>query len=85
MIEASDIFIVTVGETSLYTLNITDPGDTVNVTIDGQFPYTLHQDDTIWTLNVILTSVVQFNFTVIASDSYNAKSVIAPQVLWICI
>ena len=80
MIEASDNFMVTVGETALYTINITDPGDTITVTIDGEFPYTLDQDGSIWTLNVTHSSLVEFSFNVIASDSFNATSVITPQV-----
>ena len=80
VIEASDTFMITVGETALYRLRITDPGDTITVTIDGEFPYTLDQDGSIWTLNVTLSSLVEFNFTVIATDSFNATSVITPQV-----
>ena len=73
---------ITVGETALYTLRITDPGDTISVTIDGEFsfPYTLDQNGSIWTLNVTLSSLVEFNFTVIATDSFNATSIITPQV-----
>ena len=71
---------ITVGETALYRLRITDPGDTITVTIDGEFPYTLDQDGSIWTLNVTLSYLVEFNFTVIATDSFNATSAIAPQV-----
>ena len=71
---------ITVGETALYRLRITDPGDTITVTIDGEFPYTLDQDGSIWTLNVTLSSLVEFNFTVIATDSSNATSAITPQV-----
>ena len=71
---------ITVGETALYRLRITDPGDTITVTIDGEFPYTLDQDGSIWTLNVTLSSLVEFNFTVIATDSFNATSAITPQV-----
>ena len=71
---------ITVGETALYRLRITDPGDTITVTIDGEFPYTLDQDGSIWTLNVTLSSLVKFNFTVIATDSSNATSAITPQV-----
>uniref|UniRef100_A0A1X7SZF0 Uncharacterized protein n=1 Tax=Amphimedon queenslandica TaxID=400682 RepID=A0A1X7SZF0_AMPQE len=51
VIEASDTFMITVGETALYTLRITDPGDTISVTIDGEFPHTLDEDGSIWTLN----------------------------------
>ena len=80
VIEANDTFMITVGETALYRLRITDPGDTITVTIDGEFPYTLDQDGSIWTLNVTLSSLVEFNFTVIATDSFNATSVITPQV-----
>uniref|UniRef100_A0A1X7TQV9 Mucin-like protein n=1 Tax=Amphimedon queenslandica TaxID=400682 RepID=A0A1X7TQV9_AMPQE len=80
VIEASDNFMLTVGETALYTINITDPGDTISVTIDGEFPYTLDQDGSLWTLNVIHSSLFEFSFTVIASDSFNATSVITPQV-----
>uniref|UniRef100_A0A1X7VD60 EGF-like domain-containing protein n=1 Tax=Amphimedon queenslandica TaxID=400682 RepID=A0A1X7VD60_AMPQE len=80
VIEASDTFMLTVGETALYTINITDPGDTISVTIDGEFPHTLDQDGSIWTLNVTHSSLVKFSFNVIASDSFNATSVITPQV-----
>ncbi|XP_019858254.1 PREDICTED: mucin-like protein [Amphimedon queenslandica] len=80
VIEASDTFMLTVGETALYTTNITDPGDTISVTFDGEFPYTLDQDGSIWTLNVTHFSLVEFSFTVIASDSFNATSVLTPQV-----
>ncbi|XP_019849594.1 PREDICTED: IgGFc-binding protein-like [Amphimedon queenslandica] len=80
VIEASDTFMITVGEKALYTLHITDPGDTISVTIDGEFPYTLDQNGSIWTLNVTLSSFVEFSFSVIASDSFNATSVITPQV-----
>uniref|UniRef100_A0A1X7T9H7 Ig-like domain-containing protein n=1 Tax=Amphimedon queenslandica TaxID=400682 RepID=A0A1X7T9H7_AMPQE len=83
VIEASENFVITVGETALYTLRITDPGDTISVTIefDGEFPYTLDQDGSIWTLNVTLTTLVEFNFTVIATDSFNETSKITPQVI----
>uniref|UniRef100_A0A1X7TQH6 Ig-like domain-containing protein n=1 Tax=Amphimedon queenslandica TaxID=400682 RepID=A0A1X7TQH6_AMPQE len=81
VIEASDTFMITVGETALYTLHITDPGDTISVTIDGEFPYTLDQNGSIWTLNVTLSSLVEFNFTVIATDSFNETSKITPQVI----
>ena len=80
VIEAKDTFMITVGETALYRLRITDPGDTITVTIDGEFPYTLDQDGSIWTLNVTLSSLVKFNFTVIATDSFSATSAITPQV-----
>ncbi|XP_019862585.1 PREDICTED: mucin-like protein, partial [Amphimedon queenslandica] len=76
---------ITVGETALYTLCITDPGDTISVTIEfnGEFPfpYTLDQNESIWTLNVTLSSLVEFNFTVIATDSFNETSIITPQVI----
>uniref|UniRef100_A0A1X7VD55 Ig-like domain-containing protein n=1 Tax=Amphimedon queenslandica TaxID=400682 RepID=A0A1X7VD55_AMPQE len=83
VIEASDTFMITVGETALYTLHITDPGDTISVTIefDGEFPYTLDQNGSIWTLNVTLSSLVEFNFTVIATDSFNATTAKTPQVI----
>ena len=71
---------IRVGETALYRLRITDPGDTITVTINGEFPYTLDQDGSIWTLNVTLSSLVEFNFTVIATDSFDATSAIAPHV-----
>ena len=73
---------ITVEETALYTLRITDPGDTISITIefDGELPYTLDQDGSIWTLNVTLFSLVEFNFTVIATDSFNETSAITPQV-----
>ena len=74
---------ITVGETALYTLRITDPGDTINVTIDGEFPYTLDQNGSIWTLNVTLITLVEFNFTVIATDSFNETSKITPQVSFV--
>ena len=77
---ASDTFEITVGETAIYTLNITDPGDTFNVTVDGEFSHTFVQDDSIWTLNVTHSSVMEFTFSVIATDSLNATSIIAPQV-----
>ena len=80
VIEASDTFMITVGETALYTLRITDPGDTISVTIDGEFPYTLYQNESIWTLNVTLSSLVEFNFTVVATDSFNATSAKTPRV-----
>ncbi|XP_019849627.1 PREDICTED: mucin-4-like [Amphimedon queenslandica] len=81
VIEANDTFMITVGETALYTLRITDPGDTISVTIDREFPYTLHQNGSIWTLNVTLSSLVEFNFTVIATDSFNATSTKIPQLI----
>ena len=81
VIEASDTFTVTVGVASLYTLNITDPGDTFNVTINGQFPLTLSQDGSIWTINVTLPSLIRnLTFSVIATDSLNAISAVTPQV-----
>ena len=80
VIEASDTFMIAVGETALYTLRITDPGDTISVTIDGEFPYTFDRNGSIWTLNVTLTTLVEFNFTVIATDSFNEISKITPQV-----
>ena len=74
---------ITVGETAFYTLRITDPGDTISVTIDGEFPYTLDQNGSIWTLNVTLITLVEFNFTVIATDSFNETSKITPQVSFV--
>ena len=80
VIEASDTFEITVGETATYTLNITDPGDTFTVTVDGEFTHTFDQDDSIWTLSVTLSSVMGFSFSVVATDSLNATSVVTPQV-----
>ena len=80
VIEASDTFEITVGETATYTLNITDPGDTFTVTVDGEFTHTFDQADSIWTLSVTLSSVMGFSFSVVATDSLNATSIVTPQV-----
>ena len=80
MIEAANTYTVTLNEQSVYTLNITDPGDTFNVSIVGELPtgYTFaNTSESIWTLTISLTG---FNFTVVATDSMNASSFTSPQV-----
>ena len=76
------IYVVNINQPSVYTLNITDPGDTFTVSINGQLPpgYTLVQSQSIWTLTIALTAITEFNFTVVATDSFNATSLIIPQV-----
>ena len=84
MIVADNTYTVTLNEQSVYTLNITDPGDTFNVSIVGEnLPtgYTFTNiSESIWTLTISLTSVTGFNFTVVATDSMNASSFTSPQV-----
>ena len=82
VIEASDTFEITVGETATYTLNITDPGDTFNVTVivKGMFTYTIERIGSIWILRVTINFFIKFSFSVVATDSLNATSVVTPQV-----
>ena len=83
VIVAANTYTVTLNEQSVYTLNITDPGDTFNVSIVGELPtgYTFaNTSESIWTLTISLTSVTGFNFTVVATDSMNASSFTSPQV-----
>ena len=70
-------------------MNITDPGDTFNVTIEGNLPagYTFENTESIYMLSIMIKSVIEdLTFTVMAKDSMGAVSAIQPQVnLKICI
>ena len=64
-------------------MNITDPGDTVNVTLDGNLPagYIFETTGTIYTLTITITSVIEdITFTVLVRDSMGAATSIQPQV-----
>lgn len=70
----------------MYVMNITDPGDTINVTVNGNLPagYTLNSTDSIYTLTFTITSIMEnLMFTVVASDPMGASSAIQPQVILI--
>ena len=64
-------------------MNITDPGDTFNVTVEGNLPagYTFENSESIYTLSIALSSIIEdLTITVIARDSLGATSAIQPQV-----
>ena len=64
-------------------MNITDPGDTFNVTVEGNLPagYTFETSESIYTLSIALSSIIEdLTITVIARDSLGATSAIQPQV-----
>ena len=67
-------------------MNITDPEDTINVTVNGNLPagYNLESMDSIYTLTFTITSIMEdLMFTVIATDPMGASSAIQPQVILI--
>ena len=64
-------------------MNITDPGDTFNVTVESNLPagYTFENSESIYTLSITLSSIIEdLTITVIARDSLGATSAIQPQV-----
>ena len=70
----------------MYVMNITDPGDTINVTVNGNLPagYTLNSTESIYTLTFTITSIMEdLMFTVVARDPMGASSAIQPQVILI--
>ena len=80
LIEANEQFIVTINNTSKFIMNITDPGDTFNVTVDGNLPdeYTFENSESIYTLSIVISTIIEdLTITVIARDSLGA---IQPQV-----
>lgn len=82
-IEAAEQFIVTINETSILIMNITDPGDTFNVTIEGNLPaeYTFENTGSMYMLSIMIKSVIEdLTITVMAKDSMGAVSAIQPQV-----
>ena len=82
-IEAAEQFIVTINETSILIMNITDPGDTFNVTIEGNLPaeYTFENTGSMYMLSIMIKSVIEdLTITVMAKDSMGAASAIKPQV-----
>ena len=65
-------------------MNIIDPGDTVNVTLEGNLPagYIFETTGTIYTLTITITSVIEdITFTILARDSMGAATSIQPQVI----
>ena len=65
-------------------MNITDPGDTFNVTIEGNLPtgYTFENTGSIYMLSIMIKSIIEdLNITIIAKDSIGASSAIQPQVI----
>ena len=65
-------------------MNITDPGDTFNVTIEGNLPaeYTFENTGSIYMLRIMIKSIMEdLNITIIAKDSIGASSAIQPQVI----
>ena len=64
-------------------MNITDPGDTFNVTIEGNLPagYTFENTGSIYILHIMITSVREdLSITVMVKDSTGTVSAIQPQV-----
>ena len=87
MIQGPDTFSITLNERATYVVNISDPGDTFNVTImadTGTMPegYTFIVGITSYEyiFTVTLTDLVMFTFSIVATDSIGASSNIAPQV-----
>ena len=83
LIEASEQFIVTINETSVFIVNITDPGDSLNVTVEGNLPaeYNFENTGSMYMLSIMIKSVIEdLTITVMAKDSMGAVSAIQPQV-----
>ena len=87
MIQGPDTFSITLNERTTYIVNVSDPGDTFNVTImadTGTLPegYTFTAGITSYEyiFTVTLTDLVMFTFSIVATDSIGASSNIAPQV-----
>ena len=85
-ITGSDTFQIDVNQNSIYVVNVTDPGDTFNVTVmdeSGTLPdFTLTKglQEAEYILNISLTVVNGFTFSIVATDSMGASSNIQPQV-----
>ena len=69
-------------------MNITDPGDTFNVTIEGNLPaeYTFENTGSTYMLSIMIKSIIKdLNITIMAKDSIGASSAIQPQVISILV
>ena len=87
MISASDSFQVDINKESIYFVNVTDPGDALNVSIinnSGILPEIKSMkgsQDGEYMFSIFLTEVTAFTFSVVATDSLGASSTTQPQVL----
>ena len=87
MIQGPEIFQITINETAMYVVNISDPGDTFNVmimadtgTLPEGYTFSKGQANGEYVFTVTLTEVVMFTFTISANDSDGVCSSIQPQV-----
>ena len=87
-LEGSDVFMVTVGQPSVYTFTVTDDSDVVVPVIEGGLPENanLTSEGNVYTLTWLLMSptsdLLNFNRTIriIATDTLNATSLLVPQL-----
>ena len=87
MIQGPEIFRITINEIATYVVNISDPGDTINVmimadtgTLPEGYTFSMGEADGEYIFTVSLTEVVIFIFSISANDSDGASSSIQPQV-----
>lgn len=83
VISGTDAFRVNVGEESVYVFNVTDEGDTFNVTFIGEFPVgsTLDRDSsTLYTFRWTLESPENATLEFSAVDSLGAGAMLSPRV-----
>lgn len=84
----NNIFLVTIGERSYYTFNVTDDHNNFTLTVEGGLPdnATLQVDGSsytlTWTLSLSLNQISSFNKTIaiIAKDELNATALLNPQI-----
>ena len=80
------MFYIDINKTSTYSVNVTDPGDTFNVTItsdSGMLPEIMilkGSQDGEYNFSILLNEVALFTFSVVASDTMGSTSSIQPQV-----
>lgn len=86
-ISGPDTFRINVNESSMYTFNVSDPGDTINITVNfagstitPDFQLVEEAEDGFYTLSVVIPVVEQVTVTITATDSRNASASVVPQV-----
>ena len=80
------MFYIDINRTSTYSINVTDPGDTFNVTVmsdTGMLPEIMilkGSQDGEYIFSILLNIVTPFTFSIVASDTMGSTSSIQPQV-----
>ena len=80
------MFYIDINKTSTYSVNVTDPGDSFNVTITsdtGMLPEIMMlkgSQDGEYNFSILLNEVALFTFSIVASDTMGSTSSIQPQV-----